>query len=64
MSIAGRGAVTSRTYPTDDALGVAVLCRKARSEGGAEVEGGGGGDEVTVLALDVWGMDSIWVDQV
>ena len=59
--ITGRGAVTTRTYPTDDALGVAVFCRKAKAEGGAVPEGG---DAVSVLALDVWGMDSIWVDRV
>lgn len=46
----GRGVVTSRMYPTDDALGVKIFC-----------EGPVG---VTLLAVDVWAMDTIWVDKV
>ena len=48
----GRGVVTSRMYPTDDALGVKIFV-----EGGAAVAG------ATLLSLDVWEMDTIWVDK-
>ena len=49
----GRAVVTQRGYPTDDAVGVAV---------GTASRGENVG--VTVLALDVWEMDTIWVDKV
>ena len=39
-------------YPTDDALGVKIFV-----EGGAAVAG------ATLLSLDVWEMDTIWVDK-
>jgi sucrose-6-phosphate hydrolase SacC (GH32 family) len=49
----GRAVVTQRGYPTDDALGVAV---------GTASRGGSVG--ITVLALDVWEIDTIWVNKV
>lgn len=52
----GRGVATTRTYPTDDALGVSVFCANAPQ--GSGVHG------ATLLALDVWRMDEIWVDMV
>jgi sucrose-6-phosphate hydrolase SacC (GH32 family) len=54
----GRGVATTRTYPTDDALGVSVFCTRA-AEGHARAAAG-----ATLLALDVWRMDEIWVDTV
>ena len=45
----GRGVVTSRTYPTDDALGAGVVCN-------------GGGAKL--LALKMWQVHSIWIDEV
>lgn len=46
----GRGVVTSRMYPTDDALGAGVFC-----------DGPAG---ATLLAVDVWEMGTIWVEKV
>ena len=54
----GRGVVTSRMYPTDDALGVKIFV-----EGGAAVAAGAAGAGATLLSLDVWEMDTIWVDK-
>ena len=45
----GRGVVTSRMYPSDDALGVKVFCD--------------GPSGVTLLGLEVFEMDTIWVDK-
>lgn len=46
----GRGVVTSRMYPSDDALGVKLYC-----------EGPAG---VTLLGVEVYEMDTIWVDKI
>ena len=54
----GRGVATTRTYPTDDALGVSVYCTRT----GAAQTGSAAG--ATLLALEVWQMDEIWVDNV
>ena len=55
----GRGVVTQRTYPTDDARGVSIFCNRT-TEGG----GGGAAPNATLLALEIWPMNSIWVDHV
>ena len=49
----GRGVVTDRMYPTDDALGAGVFCNAT-----------GGGAGATLLSLNVWSVDTIWVDKV
>jgi beta-fructofuranosidase len=46
----GRGVVTQRMYPTDDALGVEVFCA--------------GPAGVTLLALEIFQIDTIWKDKV
>ena len=54
--------MTQRTYPTDDALGVGVLTAMTAGQGSQ----GNGPDaqQVQLLGLQVWEMDSIWIDKV
>lgn len=46
----GRGVATTRTYPTDDALGVGIVCNST-------------GDQCpTLLELQVWPVEDMWVE--
>ena len=49
----GRGVVTDRMYPSDDALGAGVFCNAS-----------GGGAGATLLSLDASSVGTIWVDKV
>ena len=49
----GRGVITSRTYPTDDALGAGVVCNGVDT----------GQNGAKLLALKMWQVHAIWVDE-
>ena len=55
----GRGVVTQRTYPTDNARGVSIFCNRT-----TDGSGDGAAPNATLLALEIWPMNSIWVEHV
>lgn len=55
----GRGVITTRTYPTDAALGVSIFANATTSSRTPDDESGVA--TATLLALEVWPMHEIWV---
>jgi sucrose-6-phosphate hydrolase SacC (GH32 family) len=53
----GRGCVTARTYPTDDAVGMSVFAMSSATDTTTSSS-----NSSVLLALDVYSMESIWVD--
>eukprot|EP01052_Picozoa_sp_SAG31_P022933 SAG31_NODE_1852_length_7072_cov_12.649792_1_plen_652_part_00 len=53
----GRGVITERTYPTDDAVAMAVISKLTN-----EADSSAQPSTISLLELEVWSMDTIWVD--